>query len=169
MWPSFRVWILWLHLLGVVIWIGGLVFQWLVVRPACKRLTSVREQVRMRLSLEARFYPVLWPAVGVVLFTGLVNLMSVWSATVALGGSLPPVFVRFLSLKLLLVLAMVILQAVQHVVLQPRRLALLGSVPVAAATLPHPLARAENLAGGMQALTLTLAAMVFLCALLLRG
>ena len=56
---------------------------------------------------------ILWPAVGLVLFTGLVNLMNVWYATVATAGSISPTFVSLLSVKLGIVIGMIALQAVE--------------------------------------------------------
>src|SRR5436309_3432930 len=64
-----RALILWLHLLAAITWIGGLVFQMLVVFPTLARAAPTRERMRLALSLEARFRVIMWPAVGVVLFT----------------------------------------------------------------------------------------------------
>src|SRR4030095_590070 len=69
--------ILWLHLLAVMTWIGGLVFQVLVVFPTLAWAAPTGERLRFALSLEARFRVILWPAVGLVLFTGLVNLINI--------------------------------------------------------------------------------------------
>ncbi len=84
---SFHAFILWLHLLGAMVWVGGLVFLVLVVGPALKRATSVREYLRLSLNLEGRFRAVMWPAVGVVLLTGLFNVINVLYATSLAGGS----------------------------------------------------------------------------------
>src|SRR5919108_4883056 len=105
---------LWLHLLAAMTWIGGLVFQVLVVFPTLAWAAPTGERWRFALSLEARFRVILWPAVGLVLFTGLVNLMNVWYATVVTAGSISPTFMLVLSLKLSLVVSMVVLQAVQQ-------------------------------------------------------
>ena len=64
---SFRVLILWLHLLGAVVWIGGLLFQVLVLGPILQRAPVTAERLRFGLSLEVRFRYILWPAVGLVL------------------------------------------------------------------------------------------------------
>ncbi|ETW96936.1 MAG: hypothetical protein ETSY1_24565, partial [Candidatus Entotheonella factor] len=68
---SFQAFIVWLHLLGAMIWVGGLVFFVLVVEPALKHASSVREYLRLGLLMESRFRAVIWPAIGVVLLTGL--------------------------------------------------------------------------------------------------
>src|SRR4030095_16989379 len=90
--------ILWLHLLAVMTWIGGLVFQVLVVFPTLAWAAPTGERLRFALTLEARFRVILWPTVGMVLFTGLVNLMNVWYATVVTAGSISSRFIPLLSL-----------------------------------------------------------------------
>ena len=126
---SFHALILWLHLLAAIIWLGGLVFQVLVVFPTLARATLTGERLRFALSLEARFRAILWPAVGLALFTGLVNLMNIWYATVITAGSISPTFVALLSVKLGLVVGMIAVQAVQQFLIYPRRVAALSSVP----------------------------------------
>ena len=103
----------------------------LVVVPGLQQLTPITERLRLTLSLEARFRTVMWPAVGIVLFTGLVNVMNVFSGTVLVGERLPSGFVQVLSVKLRLVFGMVLLQAVQQFIVQPRRVAWLRRLDVA--------------------------------------
>src|SRR5262245_6276700 len=118
-----RAVILWLHLLAALTWIGGLLFQAMVVFPALGRGQLTAERLRFSLSLEVRFRAIMWPAIGVLLFTGLVNLMNVWHAAGLVDATLPAAFAPVLSAKLLLVLAMLALQAIQQLIVQPRRLA----------------------------------------------
>ena len=165
---AFRVLILWLHLLAAMIWIGGLFFQLLVVRPTLSRATTVREQVRLGLSLEGRFRAVLWPAVGVVLLTGLYNVMNLLMATTQAGVRLPTAFVRILGIKLFLVVLMIGLQAVQQLVLRPRRIAGLQAV-LPEAALPASLVTLQRLSQGLYLLSVILAVAVVWLALLLRA
>jgi uncharacterized membrane protein len=165
---SFRLFILWLHLLAAVVWIGGLLFHLLVALPALTRATSARERLRLGLSLEARFRSVMWPAVGVVLLTGLYNVMNVFYATAVAGGQVPSAFVRILGLKLLLVVLMITVLSVQQFVIRPRRLALLGDLPADAPTLPQPLVQLQRVSQLLYILTICFAAAVLWCALLLR-
>lgn len=166
---AFRVLILWLHLLAAVIWIGGLFFQLLVVRPTLNRAATVREQVRLGLSLEGRFRAVMWPAVGVVLLTGLYNVMNLLMATAQAGVSLPTAFVRILGTKLLLVVLMIGLQVVQQLILRPRRIAGLQAVQPEAAVLPASLVTLQGLSQVLYLLSVILAVAVVLLALLLRA
>ena len=96
------------------------------------------ERLRFALSLEARFRVILWPAVGLALFTGLVNLMNVWYATVVTAGSISPTFIPLLSVKLGIVVGMIALQAVQQLLIYPRRVAALSSVSAGVQDMPLP-------------------------------
>ena len=163
-----RAVILWLHLLAAMTWIGGLVFQLLVVFPTLAR-AATGERIRLALSLEARFRALVWPAVGLILFTGLVNLMQVWYATVVTVGSLSPMFIPVLSIKLSLVLGMIALQAVQQLLVQPRRIAALRAWPAGVQDVPLPLRKWQRLALLLYSALVGLAGGVMLCAVLLRG
>ena len=161
--------ILWLHLLAAMTWIGGLVFQVLVVFPTLARFAPTGERLRFALSLEARFRVILWPAVGMVLFTGLVNLMNVWYATVVTAGSISPRFIPLLSVKLSLVVGMIAVQAVQQLLIYPRRLAALSSVSVGVQDVPLPFRTWQRLALLLYGALLGLAGGVVFCAVLLRS
>jgi putative copper resistance protein D len=164
-----RALILWLHLLAAITWIGGLVFQLLVVFPTLVWGAPTGERVRLALSLEARFRVTMWPAVGLVLFTGLVNLMNVWYATVATAGSISPTFVPVLSVKLGLVLGMIALQAVQQLLVQPKRIAALAGWPAGVPDMPLPLIKWQRLALLLYSALVGLASGVVFCAVLLQG
>ena len=165
----FRALMLWLHILAAIIWIGGLVFQVLVVFPTLARAAPSAERTRLALGLEARFRMIVWPAVGLVLFTGLVNLMNVWYATVVTAVSVSPTFILVLSIKLSLVVGMLVLQAVLQLLVQPRRVAALRAWPAGEQGMPLPLHKWQRLALLLYSALVGLAAGVVLCAVLLRG
>lgn len=157
---SFHALIVWLHLLGAVIWIGGLVFLVLVVGPALKRAASVREHLRLGLNVEGRFRAVLWPAVGVVLLTGLYNVMNILYAMSLSGGSMPPTFARMLVLKIGLVLVMIILQAIDQLVVRPKRIAGLKILAPEVTALPAPLLKWQQLSQRLRVVIMVLAVAV---------
>ena len=163
---SFREFILWLHLLGVVVWVGGLVFQVLVVEGVLKRASSVA-WFRLSMSLEARFRSVLWPAVGLVLLTGLYNVMNLLYATALTGNRIPPRFVHLLSIKLLLVGLMIGMQAVQRFALYPRTVAILARLAPDATALPGELLTLRRLSRLLRLCTVSTAVVVILVGLLL--
>ncbi len=70
-----------LHVLGVVLWIGGVAMITTVILPAVKRISSVEEQVTLFEKIEHRFA---WQARLTTLVTGLsgfylVDAMQAWS------------------------------------------------------------------------------------------
>ena len=166
---SFRVLILFLHVLAVLTWVGGLVYQVVVVAPVIGKGTASLASLRIGLGFEARFRAVMWPAAGIALFTGLVNVMNVWNALRQVGASFPATFVSLLVIKLLLVAGMVVLQAGQQLVVYPKRLGLAAQVGSDAAALPADLAVWQRRAFWLHAATVCLAVAAILCALLLRG
>jgi uncharacterized membrane protein len=62
-----------LHLLCAVLWVGGMFFALVVLRPS---LTSVEPQQRMLLQtrVHRRFFLVIWHAMPLILITGFVML-----------------------------------------------------------------------------------------------
>jgi putative copper export protein len=157
---AFHALILWLHLLGAVIWIGGVVFLALVVGPALTRAASVREHLRLELNVEGRFRVVMWPAVGVVLFTGLFNVINILYATSLSGGSIPPAFARLLALKIGLVVVMVTLQAIDQLVVRPKRIAGLNTLAPEVTALPVALLKWQRLSQRIGVAIMVLAVVV---------
>ena len=60
-----------LHVLGVVLWIGGVAFVTTVLLPAVRRLTSTEDRVAFFEAIEGRFA---WQARGTTLLVGLTGL-----------------------------------------------------------------------------------------------
>jgi len=68
-----------LHILGTVVWVGGMFFAYLVLRPAAGELDGA---VRLRLwqGVFARFFPWVWASIAALLASGY--FMLFWG----LGG-----------------------------------------------------------------------------------
>jgi uncharacterized membrane protein len=64
-----RLAVLYLHVLGVVVWIGGLVYQSHVLLPAARR-----EGAALFAEAARRARPVAWTAIVVVVLTGFYNV-----------------------------------------------------------------------------------------------
>ena len=166
---SFRVLILFLHVMAVLTWVGGLVYQVIVVAPLVGKGIASVASLRLGLGCEARFRAVMWPAVGIALFTGLVNVMNVWNGLRQVGASFPAAFASLLVIKLLLVAGMIVLQAGQQFVVYPKRLGLAAQVAPDAVALPADLAVWQRRAFWLHVATICLSVPAILCALLLRG
>ena len=64
-----RLLILWLHLVGAMVWIGGLVYQAHAVAPAARR-----GDARPFLDAARRGRPAAWTAIAIVVLTGFHNV-----------------------------------------------------------------------------------------------
>jgi uncharacterized membrane protein len=86
----FRAGLVWLHVLGTVVWIGGLLFQLLVIRPTLIHMPVTAEWLQFRVRLDRSFRAVMWSAVGVVLLTGLFNVIMCCTLPHLPGVVCPP-------------------------------------------------------------------------------
>ncbi len=60
-----------IHLLAVVVWIGGMFFAYMVLRPAAVEVLQPPERLRLWDGVFRRFFNWVWGAVGAILVTGL--------------------------------------------------------------------------------------------------
>lgn len=67
--------ILWIHLISAMIWIGGMLFVWLVLRPALKRPAFDSQAQAVLSHVEGRFRTIRWYSLLTLLGTGLFNLI----------------------------------------------------------------------------------------------
>jgi len=68
--------LVWLHLLAAVAWIGGMVFLSLVLVPILKREPFAAQRGALIRAAALRFRLVVWSAIGVLLTTGPLLVMS---------------------------------------------------------------------------------------------
>ena len=68
--------LVWLHLLAAVAWIGGMVFLSLVLVPVLKREPFAAQRSALIRAAALRFRLVVWVAVGALLTTGPLLVMS---------------------------------------------------------------------------------------------
>lgn len=114
---SFRVFGMWLHLLAVVIWVGG-AFFWVIVLLT-RRRSRKHEDILWIETLGRRFYVISWEALGLLVLTGLFNLIP----RIQTGMFFQSAYFTPLLIKLGLVAGMVGIQLWQHFGLLPRRAA----------------------------------------------
>ena len=59
-----------IHLISVVIWVGGMFFAYVVLRPAAVDVLQPPERLRLWDNVFRRFFNWVWGAVGLILVTG---------------------------------------------------------------------------------------------------
>ncbi|TCT04879.1 CopD family protein [Paralcaligenes ureilyticus] len=69
-----------LHLLAAVIWVGGMFFAYLVLRPVAGQLLEPTLRLTLWTQVFKRFFPWIWLAVLILLITGF------WMTFELLGG-----------------------------------------------------------------------------------
>jgi uncharacterized membrane protein len=81
-----------LHVLAVLIWVGGMFFAYVVLRPAAGETLEHPERLRLWKTTFARFFPWVWAAIIIILITGY------WMLLVPFGGfANAPIFVHAMN------------------------------------------------------------------------
>lgn len=68
--------LLFIHLLAVIVWVGGMAFAYLCLRPAAG-LLAPPDRLRLWHGVFARFFPMVWVAVIAILASGFAGIAQV--------------------------------------------------------------------------------------------
>ncbi len=125
-------WLLFAHLIGAVVWLGGMTFMLAALRPAAIAELEPPARPRLLLVVLARFFPLVWASIALLLGTGLVALA-------AAAGTAPPGWNAMAGLGVLMGLVFGYIQFVPYAA--ARRGARAGDWPAVARALQrlHPL------------------------------
>ena len=66
-----------LHVIGAVIWVGGMAFALLVLRPAVHEVLEAPQRLALMTSVFRRFFLIIWHAMPIVILSGWA-LFFVW-------------------------------------------------------------------------------------------
>lgn len=77
---------LFLHVLAVVVWVGGMFFAYIALRPVAASVLEPPQRLILWAGVLARFFPWVWASVVLILASGLYMLML-------LGGLAAPHYV----------------------------------------------------------------------------
>lgn len=66
-----------LHLLAAIVWLGGISFVLMALRPAATAVLSPPQRLPLMAQVLARFFVLVWLSIGVLLLTGLPMLLRV--------------------------------------------------------------------------------------------
>ncbi|APE31824.1 hypothetical protein BOX17_13200 [Halomonas aestuarii] len=73
-----------LHLLAAVVWVGGMFFAWMILRPVAGQLLEPPQRLTLWYHVFKRFFPWVWASMAVLLATGLWMLFGVFGG---MGGA----------------------------------------------------------------------------------
>jgi len=93
-----QFWLL-LHLLGVIVWVGGMFFAYMALRPAAAQLLDPPPRLKLWRGVFAKFFPWVWLSIVFILSSGFAMIF-------AMGGfkALPVSVHAMLGLGLLMML-----------------------------------------------------------------
>jgi len=69
-----------LHVLGVVVWVGGMFFAYMALRPVAASVLEPPQRLTLWAGVFGRFFPWVWVSVAMILATGLYLLMLMGGA-----------------------------------------------------------------------------------------
>jgi len=122
---TFGTFILWLHILAVIVWVGGTICFVLVISPVLKNhFASTREFAEVLIKINNRFKTVQWEAIGVIILTGIFNLINV---SYMRNFNFSSNYINFLVFKLILVTLIIVSQGIQNSVYGPRLISMARS------------------------------------------
>jgi uncharacterized membrane protein len=98
---------LFLHLLSVVVWVGGMFFAYMALRPVAASVLEPPQRLTLWAGVFGKFFPWVWISVALILATGLHMLM-------AFGGTAAPHYAWTM-----LVLGVVMMLIFAHVFFAP--------------------------------------------------
>lgn len=73
---SFAPLLLFLHVAGVVVWVGGMFFAYVCLRPAAVEVLEPPQRLTLWKRVFDRFFPAVWAAVSLILLSGLGMLLG---------------------------------------------------------------------------------------------
>lgn len=93
---------LFLHVISVVVWVGGMFFAYMALRPAAAELLEPPQRLALWGATFRRFFPWVWAAVALIMASGLHMLFALGG----FGGSPRYVHVMFaLGIAMMLIFA----------------------------------------------------------------
>jgi len=96
-----------LHVLGVVVWVGGMFFAYMALRPVAASVLEPPQRLTLWTGVFGKFFPWVWASVALILLTGLHMLVKV-------GGMAAPHYAMAM-----LVLGVVMMLIFAHVFFAP--------------------------------------------------
>lgn len=93
---------LFLHVAGVALWVGGMFFAWMCLRPVAAAQLEPPQRLKLWTAVFARFFPWVWGAVAAILLSGLLTLFATgisraplhWHLMLLLGLTMSAIYIH---------------------------------------------------------------------------
>jgi uncharacterized membrane protein len=91
---------LFLHLAGVALWVGGMFFAWMCLRPVAAAQLQPPARLALWAAVFERFFPWVWGSVAAISSSGMATMLSIgmkhaplhWHAMLVLGLVMAGIF-----------------------------------------------------------------------------
>ncbi len=74
-----------LHLLASTVWVGGMFFAWMALRPVALQLLDPPQRLELWMGVFDRFFPWVWVSILILPATGFWMIFSVFGGMAAVG------------------------------------------------------------------------------------
>ena len=98
-----------LHVLLVVVWVGGMVFAWTFLRPAVVEVLEPPHRLKLWVAVFGRFFPIVWLALASILITGFWMIFSVYQGFAGLA----------MYINVMMLLGIIMMMIFMHVYFAP--------------------------------------------------
>ena len=72
------------HLLGIVVWVGGMFFAYMALRPVAAAVLEPPQRLRLWAGVFGKFFPWVWLSIAMILVSGLYMWMLMGGASAPL-------------------------------------------------------------------------------------
>ena len=114
----FSLFVLWIHVIAAVTWVGGNLILAMVIVPHFRQSLPPVERIKLLMQIGKRFEPVVWGCIGVLFFTGIVNIF--FSVDITSPTPISDAFMRTLLIKIGLFFVLIILTVLHSMIFAPR-------------------------------------------------
>ena len=108
----------WIHVIAAVTWVGGNLILAMVIVPHFRQSLPPVQRIKLLTQIGKRFEPVVWVCIGVLFFTGIVNIF--FSIDITSPTPIANAFMRTLLIKILLFFVLTILTVLHSMIFAPR-------------------------------------------------
>ncbi len=98
-----------LHVLLVVVWVGGMVFAWAFLRPAAVAVLEPPLRLRLWLAVFNNFFPVVWAALVGILLSGFWMVFGIYQGFAGLP----------MAVNIMMALGIIMMMIFMHVYFAP--------------------------------------------------
>ena len=162
------LWLLvrWIHVIAAVVWIGGNLILAMVIVPHFRQNLPPVQRIQILTLIGKRFEPIVWGCIGILFFTGIVNIF--FAVDLTTSTAISDAFMRTLLIKIGLFFVLVILTALHSMIFAPRLAAAVETLDPALEELPSEIKPLRSRMSIISSLMGVVSLLILLAAVALR-